>query len=120
VRLAYGSWKPADVAALAPLALRAAEVGDAVACRIVEEAAAELGLAASAVIRGLRMTHDLFDVVTGGGLWAGSTLLRTSFESRVRATAPGASVIEPRDEAVIGAVNLAREAAGTLLPAVQT
>ncbi|CAA9232235.1 MAG: Kinase similar to eukaryotic-like N-acetylglucosamine kinase [uncultured Chloroflexi bacterium] len=112
VRLVYGEWKPADIAANAPLVLRAAEDGDSVARAIVEDAAAELALASTAVIRGIGLAEEPVEVVTVGGLWDASPLLQERFAAHVRDSVPRVEVIRPRGEPVTGAVLLAREAAG--------
>lgn len=112
VPVAYGGWKPADVAAHAPLVLRAAAEGDAAAREIVAEAAGELALSATAVIRRLGMDQGTVEVVASGGLWEGSDLLRAFFEQQVGRAVAGTRVIRARHEAVFGAVLLARQAAG--------
>jgi N-acetylglucosamine kinase len=112
IRVAYGDWKPADVAAHAPLVLRAAAEGDAAAREIVVEAAGELALAATAVIGRLRMDDGPVEVVVSGGLWEGSDLLGAAFAQQLGCAVAGARVIRPRHEAAFGAVLLARQAAG--------
>jgi N-acetylglucosamine kinase len=110
---AYGAWQVPDIAALAPLVERAASEGDAVARAVLDAAAAELALAAGAVIRGLQMAETPVDVVTVGGVWAGSPRVTEQFAAQVRSLAPLARVVRPRDEPVAGAVLLARESIGT-------
>jgi N-acetylglucosamine kinase len=105
----YAEWKPVDVAALAPAVLEVAAGGDVVAGRIVVSAAAELGSAASAVLRQLELLSTQTEVVAAGGLWDGP-LLRQRFAAQLRESAPLAEVISPRAEPVIGALMLARGA----------
>jgi N-acetylglucosamine kinase len=111
---AYGRWDVPQIAAIAPLVFRAAAGDDAVAQAIVEAAAGELAIAAGAVIQGLGMGHEQFEVVTTGGVWQGSALLRERFAAGVAAAAPCAAVVAPRAEPVQGAVLLAREAIGAV------
>jgi len=108
----YGQWGVPQIAAIAPLVFRAAAAGDAIARAIVDEAADELALAASAVIRGLGMEREAFEVVTAGSIWQGSEMLAARFTAGVAATAPRARAVPPRDEPVVGATLLAREAIG--------
>ena len=112
VGLTYGVWRVADIAAVARLVLEAAEHGDAVARDIVEEAAGELALDARAVIDGLGMTGERFDLVMAGSVWGGSAELRRRFAAAVREWAPGAQVIASKGDPIQGAVLLAREAVG--------
>ncbi|MBI3974402.1 MAG: ATPase [Chloroflexi bacterium] len=117
IPLVYGQWGVREIAAVAPLVLAAAgdgESGDPVAQRIAGEAADELALATLAVIRALELQTAPFDVVTAGGVWAGSAFLRERFAAMVRREAPPATISLPRNEPVIGAVLLAREAAGAV------
>ena len=114
IGLAYGRWGVPDVAAIAPLVFRAEADGDAVAAEIVEAAAAELALAGSAVIRGLCLEQEAFDVLTSGGAWQGSTRLRAGFAAAVATAAPRARVTAPREPPVRGAVLLALKAAGAV------
>jgi N-acetylglucosamine kinase len=112
IPLAYGGWTPADVAAHAPLVLRAAADGDGTARTIVVEAAREVALAATTVMRRLGLDRGPVEVVTAGGLWDGSDLLRRAFAEEVGRAVEGARVIPPRHEPVFGAVLLARQVAG--------
>ncbi len=114
IGLAYGTWGVAEIAAVAPLVLRAAEEGDEVAGAIVDRAAGELALAATTVIRRLGLEQAAFDVVTSGGLWQGSARLCRRFATLVAHAAPHATMTSPRAEPAAGAVLLAREALGLI------
>jgi N-acetylglucosamine kinase len=114
VGLAYGTWGPSDVAALAPLVGSASTAGDAVAGSIVDEAATELALATFTVAGALDMRHVACEVVAAGGLWAGVPRLRDTFTRRIHETLPEAEVITPRASPVAGAVLLARQATGAI------
>ncbi len=112
IRPMYGAWKPVDVAALAPVVLRVAAGGDAVAGQIVDSAAAELADAAHAVLSGLGLGESANDaqVVIAGGLWD-DALMCARFTSMLSRTAPSARIIRPLTEPVGGALLLARGAA---------
>lgn len=112
IGLAYGSWGVAEIAAVAPLVLRAAGEGDEVAGTIVDHAASELALAATTVIHRLELEQAAFDVVTSGGLWQGSARLCRRFATLVASAAPHATITPPRAEPAAGAVLLAREVLG--------
>jgi N-acetylglucosamine kinase len=113
VSLVYGGgWGPPEIAAVAPLVVRAAGDGDgdgdAVAQAILAGAAAELALAVRSVVRRLALDGAAFPLVTSGGVWAAAPGLVAAFTRAVHAFAPGAAVAPPRDEPVMGAVLLAR------------
>ena len=110
VKPIYAEWKPAEIAALAPAVLECAATGDAVAAEIFERAAAELSRAALAVVRALDLSAQPIDVVTAGSLWH-APLLRARFAHLIADASPGAQVILPRNEPIIGALLLARGAA---------
>lgn len=109
------AWGVAETAALAPVVVRVAEARDSVALAIVEHAAAELSMAALAVIDALAFepTHAL-PVVQAGGLWPASAVLRDAFARRLNARAPFAKPSVSEVEPVQGAVWLARRDANLL------
>jgi len=99
-----------QIAALVPLVEQAAREGDPIARDILRGAAEELALAARAVIRGLEMEDEAFDVVLVGGVFkTGMCLLEV--RARVLDAAPRANVVLPRHEPVIGAALLALDLA---------
>jgi N-acetylglucosamine kinase-like BadF-type ATPase len=100
------------IAALLPLVDEAAGEGDATARDILVAAGCELGGAACAVIRGLGMERDVFEVVLAGGAFQTRNLLRAAVDETVRALAPQAVLIAPRHEPAMGAALLAMRAAG--------
>ncbi|HEV2123301.1 MAG TPA: BadF/BadG/BcrA/BcrD ATPase family protein [Chloroflexota bacterium] len=112
VPLAYGTWRPADIAALAPLVIAASEARDTVATDILLSAADELALAARAVIDGLELSGTSVDVVTSGTLWAHAAQLTEHFTAAVQRHAPLAKIGPPKHEPIAGAVLLARESIG--------
>ncbi len=95
------------IAALLPLAEQAAATGDAVAQDLLIGAGRELGLAAVAVIRGLGMEQDTFEVVLSGGGFKTRLYLRDGLAETVQAVAPHATLIAPRHEPAMGAALLA-------------
>jgi N-acetylglucosamine kinase-like BadF-type ATPase len=100
------------IASLLPLVDAAAEAGDAVARQLLISAGHELGEAACAVIRGLGMEQDTFDVALVGGAFQTRHLLREAVDETVRAMAPRAVLLSPRHEPAMGAALLALRAAG--------
>ncbi len=95
------------IAALLPLVERAAEAGDAVARELLVAAGKELGLAAAAVIHGLGMEQDAFEVVLAGGGFKTKLYLRQTLAETIRAIAPRATLIAPRHPPAMGAALLA-------------
>jgi N-acetylglucosamine kinase-like BadF-type ATPase len=100
------------IASLLPLVDEAAGAGDAVAGALLASAGQELGQAACAVIRGLGMQQEAFEVVLAGGAFQTRHFLRGAVEATVHALAPGAVLIEPRHEPAMGAALLALRAEG--------
>lgn len=96
-----------EVAGLCPLVVRTAQQGDRAARRILVGAGHELGRLAVALIRRLYMTPESFAVVPFGGVFKAGDLVLDSFRETIAATAPGAQVVLPRFEPVVGAVLLA-------------
>ncbi len=96
-----------QVARFAPSVQRSAREGDAVAVRILAEAADELVAAAESVLARLGLSRDAHDVVLSGGTFRALPSLERSVAERLEA--PGARVSFLREEPVTGAVQLARE-----------
>jgi len=103
-----------EVASLAVLVGEAAEVGDEVALGILEEAGAELGIAASAVIRRLGL-QGKFTVGLTGGVFNLGSLIETSLEKVVKETAPECVVSHSRFPPDVGAALLAMREVGVEL-----
>jgi N-acetylglucosamine kinase len=93
----------------APLALEHAARGDAVAVRIIEWAAAELGGGASTVARRLEMDGDPYELVLSGGLFRGGGELLETLISRA---VPTALLTRLEVPPVSGAVLMALERIG--------
>ncbi len=100
-------WGVKEIAALAPIVDRAAAQGDEVANAIIEQAAQELVKATSTVIDAIFSPTEVFEVVTAGSVWQGSSQMRQKFESSIVTKIPTTKVIFPRSEPAIGAGLLA-------------
>lgn len=77
-----------DVAAFAELCINASKQGDAVAVRIIEGAAAELAVAAAALVRKDAWFPDS-DLVTTGSVFKHSPLFADTFRQTISETFPG-------------------------------
>jgi N-acetylglucosamine kinase-like BadF-type ATPase len=92
---------------LARVAVQAAEAGDKVALRLVDEVADEAVLFVTAAIRRLRMTRVAVPVVVGGGLAVGAWgLLEPRLTASIRAMAPAATIALLEAPPVLGAALL--------------
>jgi N-acetylglucosamine kinase-like BadF-type ATPase len=103
----FSRWR---IAALLPLVDHAAGLGDAVARELLAAAGREIGLAAAAVIRGLCMEAEKFDVALAGGAFQTRHGLRQAVRAAVKAVAPRARLVSPRHEPAMGAALLAWQA----------
>jgi N-acetylglucosamine kinase-like BadF-type ATPase len=93
-------------AALAPLAMRCTEEGDAIADAIVEEAAKGLAVAVQAVVVRLHLTHEEFPLVLAGGNLR-SGILQQRVRHHLQSVAPKAILIRPQVDPAVGAALLA-------------
>ncbi len=89
--------------------IEAAQDGDEVAREIVGEAGRELGIAAVAVIRKLRMGRERFRVGYVGGVFAAGDLILDSLRAEVARVAPKAYLATPHLAPAIAAARMARE-----------
>ncbi len=105
-------WDVPRLAGLAPLVETAARAGDAVAQTILQEAGRRLSATLGAVVRGLEMDDEAFEVVLMGGVLRGQGLVWQTVTAALGYIAPRAKAIEPRRDAAVGAALLARQAAG--------
>jgi len=107
-RIVYDREQPrSSVAALGPIAQRAADQGDAVAVRILERAAEELVLAARSVATRLEMRGDEFSFYLAGGAFRVVPWLVDELKRRLVEVAPRAQVESLDQEPAVGAVWLA-------------
>lgn len=89
----------------------AAQQGDRVARRILEQQGVELGLSAKAVINRLGLHQDAFDVVLAGSILtrSGDEVIREQIERAVSSVAPSSTFVTLSVEPVVGAILLALE-----------
>lgn len=92
----------------------AAEKGDKVAIKILEYQGDELGLAARAVIKRLKMEDESFDIVLAGSVVtrSGNDIIKNKIESFTSEVAPKGNIKALTVEPVVGAILLAMEGAG--------
>jgi N-acetylglucosamine kinase len=101
-----------EIASLAPVVAQVAREGDAVAQRIMQEAAAELALLAAAVIRRLQLEREEFALVAFGSVFRAYDVLGPPFQARVSQVAPRARVVLCQHEPVVGCLVVALREAG--------
>ncbi|MDQ5847088.1 MAG: ATPase [Acidobacteriota bacterium] len=90
--------------------IEAAKAKDRVARDILTEAGRELGLAAAAVIRNLKLEHDTFRVSYVGGVFrAAGELVLSGLREEVKKVAPHATFAPPRFSPVVAAARMALE-----------
>lgn len=107
---------------LAPLAFAAANEGDLVAQEILVRMGTELGKAGGAALKAVDLHRETgVEVVIAGSIWKGdSPLMLDAFRLALHRAAPGAKIVHPRYEPVVGAYLVALdEAKATEAPEVQ-
>lgn len=104
--------EPREVAALSRVACEVAESGDAVARAVLIRAGEELAEAVEAAARRLGAAGAEVLVSYQGSVLTSCALVRARFGEEVRRRLPGACVVPPRFEPVIGAYLLGRAATG--------
>jgi N-acetylglucosamine kinase-like BadF-type ATPase len=87
--------------------IEAAESGDEVAREIMAEAGRELGIAATAVIRKLKMARERFQVAYVGGVFAAGDLLLDPLRAEIARAAPKAYIAPPHLSPAIAAARMA-------------
>jgi N-acetylglucosamine kinase-like BadF-type ATPase len=97
------------IAGFGKFVIEAAQAGDRVAREIVVEAGRELGLAAVAVIRKLRMGRERFQVAHVGGVFAAGDMLLDPLREEIARVAPKAFLAPPHLPPAIAAARMARE-----------
>jgi N-acetylglucosamine kinase-like BadF-type ATPase len=89
--------------------IQAAKAKDRVAREILIEAGKELGLAANAVIRNLKLERETFPVGYSGGVFASSgELVLSQVREAILKTAPGAQLTLPKFPPAMAAARMAR------------
>lgn len=99
-------------AALAPLVSEVARSGDPVAQGILHEAGQRLAETVCAVVRGLGMSDQVFEVLLLGGILRARDLVWQTVVTVLSEVAPRGRVVEPRRDAAVGAALLAKELGG--------
>ncbi|MDX6692508.1 MAG: hypothetical protein QOF02_111 [Blastocatellia bacterium] len=89
--------------------IEAAQAGDEVARAIVSAAGRELGAAAAAAIRNLRMGEERFQVAYVGGVFAAGELVLDPLRRELAAVAPKAFIAPPHLSPAVAAARMARE-----------
>jgi N-acetylglucosamine kinase-like BadF-type ATPase len=113
--------EPREIAALSRVAYEVAAAGDDVASAIFYQAGEELAESVEAAIRGLEMADDEVPVSYQGAVLESCLLVRQRFADALKARVPGAEVVPPQFEPVVGAYLLGRRALSWLIePAVLT
>jgi len=108
ISVVYAIPTPRDrIAALGRVVFQVAEAGDPVARAILKQAGRGLGRTAGAVIRGLRMTDEAFELAAAGSIFKSGAIYLDAFWSTVTALAPKARLVFPEREPAWGAVRLA-------------
>jgi N-acetylglucosamine kinase-like BadF-type ATPase len=101
-----------EIAALAPLVLKTAEAGDAVAQGIITTAASDLAYSAYTVARVLDFAGHPFEMAVVGGLAESGAYYRAHLERAIHLRMPECSIRKPELPPVLGAVVLALESDG--------
>ena len=99
--------KPADIAALAPFTLNAAEAGDGVAVALVSKAADALADAALAVYRRLEHENKNLPISYSGSLIQKSLFYCQLVNQAIRTRLPDRNLHPPQADPIIGAAALA-------------
>lgn len=90
--------------------IEAAKAKDRIARDILAEAGRELGLAAAAVIRNIRLEQDTFQVSYVGGVFRGAgEMVLSGLREEVKKVAPHATFAPPRFSPAVAAARMARE-----------
>lgn len=99
----------AKIAGFARCVIETAKAGDEVAIDILREAGEELGLAATAVIRKLKMERRKFPIGIVGGIFNAGDLIIKPFLAFVHRTAPKAYIVRPQFAPAVAAAIMAFE-----------
>ncbi len=90
--------------------IEAAKAKDRIAREIICEGGRELGLAAAAVIRNLKLERETFPVAYVGGVFdAAQELVLASMREEMKRVAPKAYLAPPRFSPAVAAARMARE-----------
>jgi N-acetylglucosamine kinase-like BadF-type ATPase len=90
--------------------IEAAKAKDRIAREILAEAGMELGSAAGAVIRNLKLDRETFQVAYIGGVFLGAgELVLATMRTEIKKVAPGAYLAPPRFQPAVAAARMALE-----------
>jgi N-acetylglucosamine kinase-like BadF-type ATPase len=95
------------IAGFAKFVVEAAKEGDKVAIGIINKAGRELGIAANAVIRKLKLENEKFPIGKVGSVFKAKKLITKPFLETVQKTAPKAFLIKPLLPPAVAAAHLA-------------
>lgn len=118
----YGEPMTRDaIARLATTVVTVANTGDATAQEILRYAGRELGLAATAALRALGLTHRATPVAYTGSVFDAGALVIDAFRDAIAEVSSDAAVVPPEFPPIIGAFKLAlREFGLAFSPALAT
>jgi N-acetylglucosamine kinase-like BadF-type ATPase len=97
------------IAGFGKAVIEAAKAKDQVAREIMAEAGTELGTAAVAVIRNLKMERERFQVAYVGGVFGAGDLVLEPLRAEVHRVAPKAYLAPPLYPPAVAAARMARE-----------
>ncbi|HEX8367777.1 MAG TPA: BadF/BadG/BcrA/BcrD ATPase family protein [Pyrinomonadaceae bacterium] len=97
----------ARIAGFARFVIETAQAGDRVAIAVLEEAGRELGLAAKAVIKELKMTRRKFPIGYVGGIFRAGELICQPLLETVHEIAPKAFIAAPKFAPAVAAAQMA-------------
>ncbi|MDQ4123427.1 MAG: hypothetical protein M3209_18480 [Acidobacteriota bacterium] len=95
------------IAGFARFVIQAARDGDKVALRLLDEAGCELGLAANAVIKKLKLEDERFQIAYVGGVFAAKELIFEPLLRKVQELAPKAYLAPPQLSPAVAAAKMA-------------
>jgi len=105
-----GAIQHVDLEPMAKLVFDAGTQGDPIACGILEWGGRYLGDMVNAIVRHLDMGSDIFDVVMAGSVFKGSSpVLVDAMRTRIHRECPGARLVMPAFEPVVGGLLLGME-----------
>jgi Predicted N-acetylglucosamine kinase len=99
----------ARIAGFARYVIEEAQKGDEVSIELLEEAGKELGLAAKAVIRELKLERRKFPIGTVGGIFNAGELVTKPLIETVHEIAPKAYITKPKFAPAVAAAEMAFE-----------
>ncbi len=95
------------IAGFAKFVVKAAREGDKVALKIMENAGRELGIAATAVIRHLKLENEEFPIAKVGSVFKAKKIITKPLMETIKKVAPKAYLIKPLLPPAVAAAHLA-------------